>query len=249
MLCLGLAACSGSGSSFNGPTLPTQPMPSTAPSVAPSPSPSPTISLSANLLHASAGGVVGKPDMFIPTSGNTTSGGTGNPVDGISCDTTMSDNYHIHVFVGIVVNGVHNALPLALGMVKPGAPVAGFVNSAKCFYFLHTHDSSGIVHVESTNPTGAPITASLYTLKNLFDIWGITVDGSHVGQFTGPVVVMTSGQTYRGDQNKGVVASSTYSFYGGDPNGIPLYSHEVIWLMVGPTYPASLDGVSFYTQF
>jgi len=229
----------------NPPTMPQQ----STPTSSPLPSPSPTITLSASVLHASEGGVLGDPDMFTPTFGNTASGGSGSPVDGITCDPTMSNNYHIHVFIGIVVNGVHYALPYAIGMVSPGAPVAGFVNTAHCFYDLHTHDSSGIVHVEDPDPTKAPITASLYTLKNVLDVWGITLDRSHVGQFLGPVVVMTSGQVYRGNQNDATVPSSTYSFYGGDPNSIPLYSHEVIWLMVGPTYPTSLDGVTFYTQF
>ncbi len=226
------------------PTQPTQP-----PVASPTPIPSPVISLSANLLHANAGGVVGTPNMFTPPQGDTPTGGNGSPVDGIGCDPTMSNAYHIHVFVGIMVNGTHYALPAALGMVSPGAPVSGFINTAHCFYDIHTHDSSGIVHIESPNPTSAPITTSIYTLKNIFDVWGITADASHVGPFAGPVVVMTSGQTYRGNQNKGVVASSTYTFYAGDPNSIPLYSHEVIWLMVGPTFPTSIDGISYYTEF
>ncbi|HXW51407.1 MAG TPA: hypothetical protein VEJ41_05400 [Candidatus Acidoferrales bacterium] len=151
--------------------------------------------------------------------------------------------------MGVYVNGNQYALPIALGMVDPGAPVDGFINSAQCFYHIHTHDSSGIVHVEDPDPSGVPITGTLHTLKNVLDIWGITMDGTHFGQFSGPVVVLTSGQVYRGDQNNGDVPSSTYTFYSGDPNSIPLYSHEVIWVLVGPTYPPSLDGVSFYTEF
>jgi len=240
-----LCACGG-GSAVNAPMLPPG---GSSPSPSPIPSPSPTISASNQVLNASQGGVTGVPDMFSPTSGDTASGGSGAAVDGITCDTTMSDNYHIHIYLGIYVNGTHYALPIAIGMVNPGAPVNGFINSAQCFYHFHTHDSSGIVHVEDTDPSGAPRTASLFTLKNVLDVWGITVDGSHVGQFSGPVVVMTSGQVYRGDQNNGLVPSSTYTFYGGDPNQIPLYSHEVIWLLVGPTYPSSLDSVNFYTEF
>ena len=161
----------------------------------------------------------------------------------------MSDNYHIHVWVGIYVNGTHYALPYALGMKNPGAPVKGFVDTATCFYHLHTHDSSGIVHVEDTDPSKAPITASLFTLKDVFDIWGITVSSSQVGAFSGPVKVYTSGQVYRGNQNGGLVPASTYTQWTLDPNAIPLYSHEVIFLLVGPTYPAQLPNVAFYTEF
>lgn len=241
-----LASSCGGGSAVNAPMLPSG---GSSPSASPIPSPSPTISASNQILNASQGGVTGVADMFSPISGDTASGGSGAAVDGITCDPTMSNNYHIHIFLGIYVNGTHYALPIAIGMVNPGAPVNGFINSAQCFYHIHAHDSSGIVHVEDTDPSGAPRTASLFTLKNVLDVWGITVDGSHVGQFSGPVVVMTSGQVYRGDQNNGLVPSSTYTFYGGDPNQIPLYSHEVIWLMVGPTYPSSLDSVNFYTEF
>jgi hypothetical protein len=235
---LSLSACGGSSAVGPAPT-PGQPQPS----------PSPTISGSVQVENASQDGVNGVADMFTPASGDTASGGNGSLVDGISCDPTMSNNYHIHVFVGFFINGVQYAMPIALGMVNPAAPVNGYVSSATCFYHIHTHQSSGVVHIEDPDPSGAPRTASLYTLKDFFDVWGITVDRSHVGPFSGPLLVVTSGQVYTGSQNNGVVPSSTYHFYGGDPNAIPLYSHEVIWLLVGPNYPPSLDGVSFYTQY
>jgi hypothetical protein len=40
-----------------------------------------------------------------------------------------------------------------------------------------------------------------------------------------------------------------YTQWLGDPNAIPLYSHEVIFLEVGPTYPTILPNVIFYSEF
>lgn len=161
----------------------------------------------------------------------------------------MSNNYHIHPFLGVYNNGTYVAQPYAIGMVNWQPPINGFVNIATCFYFLHTHDSSGIIHVEDPNLNNIPITQSIYTLKNVLDVWGITADATHFGPFQGPVRVYTSGQVYRGDMNNGVVNASTYTFYGNDPTTVPLYSHEVIFVEVGPNYPAALPNVSFYTEF
>ncbi len=61
---------------------------------------------------------------------------------------------------------------------------------------------------------------------------------------------MTSGQQYRGGsewQHGRDVKDLTP--YLGDPNSIPLYSHEVIWFLIGPQLPASLPNVHFYEEF
>jgi hypothetical protein len=223
--------------------------PLASPTPMPSPTPSPSPTGTPTTLHANQGSVLGTPNQFTPPEGDTASGGAGSPVDGITCDPTMSDNYHIHVWIGVYVNGAHYALPMAIGMKNPGAPSSGFISTATCFYHLHTHDSSGIVHVEDTDPSKTPRTGTIFTLKQLFDVWGIAVNGSQVGQFNGPVRVYTSGQLYRGSQNGGLVPASTYTLWTGDPNAIPLYSHEVIFLEVGPAYPAQLPNVAFYTEF
>jgi len=241
-----IATGCGSSSSMPGPNNP----PPVQSSPTPMPSPSPIGSPAT--LHANEGGLLGAPDMFSPPSGDTGSGGSGAPVDGITCDPTMSDNYHIHIWLGLYVNAVQYALPIAVGMVDPGpaGPPGQFILTAHCFYHIHTHDRSGIVHVEDPDPSKTPRTGTLYTLKHLFDIWGITVNATQVSdKFVGPVRVFTSGQVYRGDQNGGVVPASTLTQWTGDPNTIPLYSHEVIILEVGPAYPAQLPNIAFYTEF
>jgi len=239
------AACGGGGSSSG--TIPTNPLPTATP---PAPSPTPSISAGSDTIVTSQGLIVGLDDQFNPPDGDTPTGGHGQAVDGITCDTTMSGNYHIHIYLGVYVNGVRFAMPDTVGMLNPVAePADGFTDGAQCFYWVHTHDASGIIHVETPNAGGAPITASIMTLKNVLDVWGITANTTHVAGFNGPVAVFTSGQVYRGSQNNGLVSSTTYTQYTGDLNAMPLFSHEVVWLMVGPTFPASLPNVMFYPQF
>ena len=239
-----LAACGGGG----GSTLPGAVSPSATSSATAAPTPTPPVP-SGQTIQTSQGSVSGEPDMFTPTEGDTASGGQGSPIDGITCDPTMSNNYHVHIFLGVYVNGTQMALPIAIGMENPGAPSGGFINSASCFYHIHTHDSSGIVHVEDPDPNNVPITGTMYTLQNVLDVWGITASANNFGQFKGPVEVFTSGQVFRGaDANSGVVPASDLTYWGSDPNTVPLYSHEVIIVEVGPTYPTSLPGVFFYIE-
>ncbi len=47
------------------------------------------------------------------------------------------------------------------------------VLTAQCFYHLHTHDYSGLVHIEDTSMAQSYTKAPSYAkLKTLFDIWG-----------------------------------------------------------------------------
>lgn len=166
----------------------------------------------------------------------------------------MSENYHIHVFIGLYVNGTEYALPRGIGVADPTNPNNPSINYAtQCFYYTHTHDSTGVVHIEDYNNglLETPPISTNYILKTFFDVWGITVDNTHFGQFAGPVTVYTSGQVYRGDKNGSTVAENTLTQWTGDPNQIPLYSHEVIWFFIGPpsTYPTSLPGVHFFEEY
>lgn len=174
----------------------------------------------------------------------------GDTIDQAQCQVTMSENYHIHVFIGIYVNGQEYALPRGIGVSDPSNPNDASIDYAThCFYFTHTHDSTGVVHIEDPNVGGATVQQSIYNLKTIFDVWGITVNNAQFGQFTGPVQVYTSGQQYRGGGPNTTIPENTLQPYFGDPNGIQLYSHEVIWFLVGPNYPSSLPAVHFYQEY
>lgn len=195
------------------------------------------------------GHISGLDDQFNPVDGNT-GAYNGQPIDGVACQPTMSNNYHVHVFVGIYVNGVHYATPDTIGMYHPQPePTNHFTIYAKCYYDIHTHDASGIVHVESPDPKHIPITGTEYQTKQLFDEWGIAVSRQNFGPFSGSLRVVTSGQVYRGGPGNGTIDRSTYRTWTGDPNQIPLYSHEAIFFEIGPKYPTVLPNVVYYTEF
>jgi hypothetical protein len=185
-------------------------------------------------------------------------GPIGNTIDGIPCAATMSNTYHVHAFVGFYVNGYEYALPDAIGMDHALGDqydkYSGWYNQeiyATCFYYVHVHDGSGMVHMES--PTSAPITKSLFTLGNLLDIWGVKASTSQFGPYYGTVTAYTS-------LNSAVVpcystttcevGANQYKLWTGTLASMPLYSHEAIWIEVGSGNPnaAHLPGISFATK-
>ncbi len=243
-----VAACGGAGTVA--PTTPHAAAPAVDDHAAPQPNytGSPTPRPSPPNIWTGPGHVSGLDDQFNPVDGNTDKYG-GQPIDGVTCQPTMSNNYHIHVFVGIYVNGAQYAVPDTIGMYLAKNENNGFTNRAQCYYDIHTHDASGIVHVESPDPNHVKIRKPIFTSKQLFDEWGITVDANDFGPFHGPLQVITSGQVYRGGPGNGTVLRSTYQPWTGDPNAIPLYSHEVLFFEVGPNYPSILPNIIYYTEF
>jgi hypothetical protein len=74
-------------------------------------------------------------------------------IDGIQCNASEQLVFHNHAHLDIYVNGQRYKVTSQIGIV-PG----------KCIYWLHTHDDSGIIHIES------PV-ARNFTLGQFFDIW------------------------------------------------------------------------------
>lgn len=83
------------------------------------------------------------------------------PVDGVYCDSLEQSVEHIHAHITIYINGVNTPLVANTGIAPIGI-AAG--DTPTCYYWLHTHDASGVIHIES--PTTRP-----YTLNQFFDIW------------------------------------------------------------------------------
>jgi hypothetical protein len=212
------------------------------PTPTPSPTPSPTPTLKP--IDIQPGEVIGEDNLFTPNDGDSPSGGQGQSVDGIPCAPTMYlTMYHVHAYVGILVNGLQVAVPDQIGLYVPGPISNGYTSTAQCYYYLHTHDATGMIHIES--PSSAPRTSTLYTLQNVLDVWGITVGPDNVGPFDGQV------RTFVGTVPLGTLTVQSYTEFTGAPNTIQLYSHEAIWLEVGPTYvvPPNLPPVTFYTEY
>lgn len=74
---------------------------------------------------------------------------------------TEGDAQHIHPYLRIVINGQPVTIPAFIGFrALPGG--------GACLEPVHTHDASGIVHIESPSPT------QTYTLADFFTIWRAT---------------------------------------------------------------------------
>jgi hypothetical protein len=83
------------------------------------------------------------------------------PVDGVYCDSLEQLSYHIHAHISIYINGTNVPLVANTGIAPIGVTSS---SSVTCYYWLHTHDASGVIHIESP-------TTKLYTLNQFFDIW------------------------------------------------------------------------------
>jgi hypothetical protein len=135
---------------------------------------------------------------------DTVDGGNGAPVDGVKCESAERVTMHVHAHVALFVKGVQIEIPADIGIQSQG----------QCLYWTHTHDNSGLIHVEApdfTAPNGGP-----YTLGILFDIWGETLSRTQVARYTGPVTAFVNGTKYEGDLR-----------------AIPLAAHQQITLEVG----------------
>jgi len=186
------------GGSSGGGGLPLAPL-STLGTLQPAPAAGPT-------------GPEGVPVPAGPALASTATGATGQPVDGISCQTSEQTLFHIHAHLTIFVNGAARQVPAGIGI--PGAqatqsPQGPFIETGTCFYWLHTHASDGIIHIES------PVERT-YTLGNFFDIWGQPLGPDQVGPAQGHVTAIYNGQVWQ-----------------GNPRDIPLNAQAQIQLQVG----------------
>jgi hypothetical protein len=164
-----------------------------------------------------------------PSSTSSTSGGSngqllaqlgngpdGNGVDGVACNAGEQLAYHIHAHLAVYVNGQPRTIPAGIGIKQPVAEQTSsgpFVIQGDCFYWIHVHDLSGVIHIESP-------TQRTYTLGQFFDLWGQPLSTTQVGPATGPVTAFVNGAPYQ-----------------GDPRSIPLTAHQVIQLDVGTVVP------------
>lgn len=138
-------------------------------------------------------------------SGNAPSGGRGRPVHGIRCEAMEGSAWHVHAHLSIMVDGAQIAVPSHIGAV----PLEAGPDPDLCYYWLHTHDATGIVHVES------PVRRE-FMLGDLFAIWGQPLGGDRVARYHGPVTSFVDGRRY-----------------AGDPAHIPLARHAQITLEIG----------------
>jgi hypothetical protein len=77
-----------------------------------------------------------------------------------------SETYHIHALLRVYINGKQEPIPANIGIDPSGQFLAA----------LHTHDTSGIIHMESDN-------SYPFKLGQFFDIWGVKLTPTQVGAY------------------------------------------------------------------
>jgi len=136
---------------------------------------------------------------FVVAQNQTPANAAYPPIDNVSCQSTEQGGTHIHAHVTMYVNGTQAPMPADIGIAPDGS----------CLYWLHTHDTTGVIHVE------APANVSV-TFGDFLDIWEQRFQQlgypSQLSDATGWQVYV-NGKPFTGDFHK-----------------IPLQSHTLITL-------------------
>lgn len=255
-----LAACGGGGGSTTppGPGNGGPPPATGSPSPSPSPSSTPSgIGVSSQVETAYdtvVNGQDGWQSNGVTTAdkadGDTSTGGQGpgSTIDGTyNCavngeNSVTSSSYHVHAFVGIMVNGVQYAIPDAIGMYQPDSnePILNFT----CAYNIHTHGASGVIHVEDpTMSENFSATPAQYNLQALFDIWGQSISALPISGVSGMPLIYVGTPTSKDSSGNDIVGA--YAPSTAAPTGILLTHHTAIWLIYGTPPSAGLPQVKF----
>src|SRR5205807_10260590 len=91
-----------------------------------------------------------------PWSANATNQDALNRADAIGLPA-LGGNYHIHALLQVYVNGVKQTVPQGIGFCGSGTSVTPCAA-------MHTHDTSGIMHMEAASRFP-------FTLGDFFDVW------------------------------------------------------------------------------
>lgn len=145
----------------------------------------------------------------------------GQVVDGVPCLVADLPEHHIHVHVGVYVDGVSVKVPAGVGVGRPwGFDNTGFLANGSCFAWMHTHDTTGVVHIVTPDQ-------KVFTLGQLFEIWGQPIAPGVAFNYKGTLTVLVDGRPN-----------------GGDPREVPLTPFENIVLELGP--PPAVPPASLY---
>jgi hypothetical protein len=79
-----------------------------------------------------------------------------------------AEKFHIHAMLHVYVNGLLVPLPADIGL----DPAKHIETS------LHTHDRTGIIHMEAAHPYN-------FTLGDFFSVWGVKLGPAQLGGLTG----------------------------------------------------------------
>jgi len=86
-------------------------------------------------------------------------------VDGVGC--ARNENYHVHALLSVYRNGQRLAIPDSIG------------RGSGCSYEMHTHDGSGVIHIETDVP-------KTFTLGQFLSLWGQSISAAGILGLAGP---------------------------------------------------------------
>lgn len=127
--------------------------------------------------HPSSGGLPGLRETQAPWSAH--SSGLATRISTLQIPPPGSEKFHIHARLAVVIEGKQTPVPTDIGIEPPTASA------------LHTHDDSGVIHVESAAPFND-------TIGDFFAIWGVKFSKDQIGAYkndaTKTVQVYVNGQ-------------------------------------------------------
>jgi hypothetical protein len=95
-----------------------------------------------------------QPGTQAAASSNTSASSLYPSVDSVSCDQGEHNDFHVHAHLSLYINGAQVQLPQNIGIAS----------DQSCIYWLHTHDTSGVIHIEAPGQDN-------YKLGTFFKIW------------------------------------------------------------------------------
>ncbi|MGA7910679.1 MAG: hypothetical protein WCC30_03935 [Candidatus Dormiibacterota bacterium] len=145
----------------------------------------------------------------------------GQVVNGVPCLIADLPEHHVHVHVGVYVDGVSIIVPAGIGVGRPwGFDNTGFLANGACFAWMHTHDTTGVVHIVTPDQ-------KVFTLGQLFEVWGQPLAPGVAFNYQGMLTVLVDGRPNE-----------------GDPREVPLTQFENIILELGQ--PPAVPPASLY---
>jgi len=144
------------------------------------------------------------------SDGTTTPVGT---IQGVECDPSEGTIFHVHAHLDLIVDSKSVTIPAGIG-IKPN----------ECLYWLHTHNTSGVVHIESPQQT-------TFTLGQFIQVWNNT-----------PGISPTFEEVTHDDKNIRVFVNGTE--IKDSYENIKLVAHDEITLVSGsipPSIPSSYE--------
>lgn len=125
-------------------------------------------------------------------------------IDGIECNTKEFVALHNHAHLDFYVNGNLMTIPAQIGIVDN-----------TCLYWMHTHDTSGVLHIESPK-------SREFTIGQFFEIWKASANFPIAGSIP---KIFVNGQNVNTSLNQTKINEhdEIALVYGNSPSVIPPY--------------------------